>query len=130
MTTVVAVRQMVALRENARLVQDHATRWGEARFRSLGQHASDLTTVVDAGGVVQYHSPSLELLTGRAAEALVGRPLMDPSLRVDSGLGMRLTCRHACSSRSLALKVKVAAAWIWQWCSACRAAAKKERGEP
>ncbi len=49
----------------------------EARFRSLVQHASDLTTIVQADGQIRYQSPSIEGLTGHTSESLVGRQLAD-----------------------------------------------------
>jgi diguanylate cyclase (GGDEF)-like protein/PAS domain S-box-containing protein len=93
LTAVVAIRQIVASHENARLLQDQATHRGEARYRSLGQHASDLTTVVDVGGIVQYQSPSLELLAGFEAEALVGRPLVELA-HLDDAPNMRAIFAH------------------------------------
>jgi two-component system, cell cycle sensor histidine kinase and response regulator CckA len=45
----------------------------EARFRSLIENAHDLITVVDAEGVIRYHSPSLERLLGCSAQELTGR---------------------------------------------------------
>jgi diguanylate cyclase (GGDEF)-like protein/PAS domain S-box-containing protein len=44
-------------------------RENEARFASLVQNASDLTTVVDEAGLIEYQSPSIERILGlRAAD--------------------------------------------------------------
>src|SRR5690242_4173642 len=55
--------------EGASLAADLHRRKSEARFRSLVAHSSDLITVLDAGGVVTYQSPSVErvLEIGRAS---------------------------------------------------------------
>ena len=44
----------------------------EQRFRALAQHASDLVTICDAEGVMQYVSPSVHHLLGYEADALIG----------------------------------------------------------
>jgi diguanylate cyclase (GGDEF)-like protein/PAS domain S-box-containing protein len=50
--------------EGASLAADLHRRQSEARFRSLVAHSSDLITVLDAGGVVTYQSPSVERVLG------------------------------------------------------------------
>jgi diguanylate cyclase (GGDEF)-like protein/PAS domain S-box-containing protein len=47
-------------------------RKGEARFRALVQHASDLITVVDAHGNVLFDSPGVERLLGYTPDQRVG----------------------------------------------------------
>lgn len=47
----------------------------EARFRSLVQHSSDLTAVLDHRGTITYVSPAVEALLGHTTEALVGSDL-------------------------------------------------------
>jgi two-component system cell cycle sensor histidine kinase/response regulator CckA len=44
-------------------------------FRSLIEHAQDAITVVDAEGVVQYESPSIERILGYRPEKVIGRRL-------------------------------------------------------
>jgi diguanylate cyclase (GGDEF)-like protein/PAS domain S-box-containing protein len=39
-------------------------RQGEARFRALGQHASDIIRIVDPDSTIRYQSPSLERVLG------------------------------------------------------------------
>lgn len=52
-------------------------RLSEGRFRSLVQNASDLITVVDAGGTITYESPSKERILGYGPQELVGRPVLE-----------------------------------------------------
>src|SRR6476660_10546749 len=58
--------------EGASLAADLHRRQGEARFRSLVAHASDLITVLDAEGVVTYQSPSIERVLGYAVDDVEG----------------------------------------------------------
>jgi diguanylate cyclase (GGDEF)-like protein/PAS domain S-box-containing protein len=75
LTALVIVRQVVAVRENARLLAEHTARQGEARFRSLVQNSSDIITVVDARGRIGYQTPSVERMLGYAPAELLGTPL-------------------------------------------------------
>jgi len=71
---ITARRQMEAELASAREAAAHQR--GEARFRSLVQHASDLITVVTPQGAIVYQSPSISSLFGyvqdeaRAADLL------------------------------------------------------------
>lgn len=86
-TGLVMVRQLVAFADNARLLTNldeaNATlRRQEERFRSLVQHASDVTLVTDAGGVITYVSPAIRRVLGIEPEQVVGanvRDLADPA---------------------------------------------------
>ncbi|WP_155371424.1 GGDEF domain-containing protein [Catellatospora vulcania] len=71
--TLVMCRQNLAFADNAQLL--HRLRHQEKRFRSLVQHSSDLTLLVDADGVVRYASPALRDLLGVEPRRAVGRPL-------------------------------------------------------
>jgi diguanylate cyclase (GGDEF)-like protein/PAS domain S-box-containing protein len=51
-------------------------RTSEERFRSLVQNSSDLLTIVDAGGTLQYASPSVERLMGYRPDEWVGTSLL------------------------------------------------------
>jgi PAS domain S-box-containing protein len=70
LTALVVARQVVAVRENVRLVAERETRRGEARFRSLVQNASDLIVVVDSDWAIQYETPSVERVLGYRLEDL------------------------------------------------------------
>jgi diguanylate cyclase (GGDEF)-like protein/PAS domain S-box-containing protein len=68
-STLVVGRQLMAFTENANLLEQldaSLVELGrtEQRFRSLVQHASDITTVVDAQGFTTYVSPSIERVLG------------------------------------------------------------------
>jgi diguanylate cyclase (GGDEF)-like protein/PAS domain S-box-containing protein len=58
--------------EGATLAQDLHRRRSEARFRSLVAHSSDMITVVDRNGVVQYQSPAVEKLLGYTVDEVEG----------------------------------------------------------
>ena len=60
--------------ESAALAEDLHRQKSEARFRSLVAHASDMITVLDAEGVVNYQSPSIERILGYSVEETEGRP--------------------------------------------------------
>ena len=47
----------------------------EARFRSLAQNSTDVITIVNADGIVDYQSSSVERIFGFGTTDLVGRPL-------------------------------------------------------
>ncbi|WP_432827508.1 diguanylate cyclase domain-containing protein [Dactylosporangium sp. CA-092794] len=74
--TVLAVsRQLLAFAENAALMQE--LRGQEERIRSLLAHSTDITSLVDADGVLTYVSPATERLLGKAPDALLGTPVHD-----------------------------------------------------
>jgi diguanylate cyclase (GGDEF)-like protein/PAS domain S-box-containing protein len=75
----VVVRQLAAFTDITRLLGrlDASLleiRLREQRFRSLVQHASEITTIVTADGTVTYASPGIERVLGLAPEDVVGRP--------------------------------------------------------
>src|SRR6185295_14287177 len=49
-TGLVVMRQLLTVRQNVRLLAEHAARQNEARFRSLVQHSSDVIIVTRADG--------------------------------------------------------------------------------
>ena len=63
-TGLVVLRQLLTVRENVRLLADHAARQNEARFRSLVQHSSDVIIVTRADGTVRFVSPSASRVFG------------------------------------------------------------------
>ena len=77
-TALVVVRQLVAFTDNARLLASLdeavlATRRQEERFRSLVQHASDLTLVATGLGTITYASPAAHRILGVGPDELIGR---------------------------------------------------------
>ena len=75
-TGLVVARQIVAVRENVRLLNERAARQSEARFRSLVQHSSDIITILAADLTIIYESPSVEPVLGYEAKGLIGRRLL------------------------------------------------------
>jgi PAS domain S-box-containing protein len=51
-----------------------ALRQSEERFRSLIERGSDVITIVDAGGIIRYESPSIARILGYRPEEAVGEP--------------------------------------------------------
>jgi diguanylate cyclase (GGDEF)-like protein/PAS domain S-box-containing protein len=76
LTVLVAVRQVVAVRENLQLQRERDLLSGEARFRSLVQHASDVVSIVDVQGVVSFASPSADGTLGYLPDDLVGTSIL------------------------------------------------------
>jgi diguanylate cyclase (GGDEF)-like protein/PAS domain S-box-containing protein len=76
-TVLVVLRQVLTLRENVRLLAEHAARQNEARFRSLVQHSSDVIVVTRADGTIRFVSPSATRVFGYDPQALIRQPVMD-----------------------------------------------------
>ncbi|HUP50143.1 MAG TPA: EAL domain-containing protein [Thermoanaerobaculia bacterium] len=78
-----SARLIPAIDRELRDAQERATRRkaeqtihdNERRFRSLIEHSSDITTVIEVGGKILYSSPSVERLLGHRPEELIGAPL-------------------------------------------------------
>jgi diguanylate cyclase (GGDEF)-like protein/PAS domain S-box-containing protein len=75
LTTLVVMRQVIAARENVRLIKERMRQ--DARFRSLVQNASDLITVVNASHQISYQSPSIARLFGHQPSELEGMALSE-----------------------------------------------------
>ena len=58
--------------ESAALAEDLHRQKSEERFRSLVAHASDMITVLNADGTVNYQSPSIERILGYTVEETEG----------------------------------------------------------
>ncbi len=71
-TALVIIRQMAAVRENARLVVEQAAREREARFKALVQHSSDVIIVVDEDSVIRFVSPTITRIFGYTPADLEG----------------------------------------------------------
>jgi PAS domain S-box-containing protein len=70
------VREVDARQQHLKLAEE-AQRRSEQHFRSLIEHASDVITVLDQAGIVQYESPSLERALGYTPEELVGNRFVE-----------------------------------------------------
>ncbi len=74
-TALLVTRQLIAVRENVRLLTETAARQNEARFRSLVQHSSDVIIVIRPNGQMRFVSPSATRVLGYDPSELVGRPI-------------------------------------------------------
>jgi diguanylate cyclase (GGDEF)-like protein/PAS domain S-box-containing protein len=63
--------------QSAALTETTLSQRSEARLSSLIKHSSDVTCVVERGGVVHYVSPSVERMFGHAPHALTGMTLLE-----------------------------------------------------
>jgi len=62
--------------EQALRASEEALRNSEERFRSLVQNSSDIITVLDGEGVIQYESPSIRPILGYEPEELIGKSVI------------------------------------------------------
>jgi PAS domain S-box-containing protein len=76
-TALVVVRQIVALRENSRLLAEKAARESEARLAALVQHSSDIITIIGHDRSVVYMSPCTERIFGYQAQEFLGTQLLE-----------------------------------------------------
>ncbi len=77
---------VVARDATARVKAEEALRASEVRFRSAFDSAVDVVTITDAGGKIQYQTPSVERVLGYGSRDLFGTVLGDlvhPDQRAD-----------------------------------------------
>ena len=77
MTVLVVGRQLMAVRQNVRLLAENAARQNEARFRSLVQHSSDVIMVIKPDLTIRFVSPSVTRVLRYDAGPLLGRTVID-----------------------------------------------------
>jgi diguanylate cyclase (GGDEF)-like protein/PAS domain S-box-containing protein len=77
MTVLVVGRQLMAVRQNVRLLAENAARQNEARFRSLVQHSSDVIMVIKPDLSIKFVSPSVTRVLRYDAGPLMGRTVID-----------------------------------------------------
>jgi two-component system, cell cycle sensor histidine kinase and response regulator CckA len=72
------VRDITARKRSEQALRDseEALRNSEERFRSLVQNSSDIMTVLDGEGVIQYESPSISRILGYRPEELIGKSIL------------------------------------------------------
>ena len=70
-------RQVLAVRDNLRLLAERSARQSEARFRALVLHASDVIAIADVDTTLRYVSPAASRVLGEEPETLVGTRLLD-----------------------------------------------------
>jgi diguanylate cyclase (GGDEF)-like protein/PAS domain S-box-containing protein len=73
----VLLRQILAVRENVRLLDERAARETERRLSALVQRSSDVIAIVDPKGMLHYTSPSVTRNFGYAPDELDGVNMMD-----------------------------------------------------
>jgi len=93
-TALVVVRQVLAVRENVRLLAETAARQNEVRFRSLVQHSSDVIIVIRPDGAIRFVSPSVSRVLGYEPDTLSERSLFE-LLHTDDRDRARSFCREA-----------------------------------
>jgi diguanylate cyclase (GGDEF)-like protein/PAS domain S-box-containing protein len=93
-TGLVVLRQLLTVRENVRLLAEHAARQNEARFRSLVQHSSDVIIVTRADGTVRFVSPSATRVFGYDPAAML-RQTVPALLHPDDRERATTFLRHA-----------------------------------
>jgi diguanylate cyclase (GGDEF)-like protein/PAS domain S-box-containing protein len=93
-TALVVARQVLAVRENVRLLAETAARQNEVRFRSLVQHSSDVIIVIRPDGAIRFVSPSVSRVLGYEPETLSERSLFE-LLHTDDRDRARSFCREA-----------------------------------
>ncbi|MEW6128047.1 MAG: EAL domain-containing protein [Acidobacteriota bacterium] len=72
LTALVVARQIIAVRENARLLTVQTRRQNELRFSSLVQNSSDVIFITDERMTIQFVSSSIERVFGYQSAGLVG----------------------------------------------------------
>jgi PAS domain S-box-containing protein len=60
-----------------RKLAEEKLRASEVRFRRLIENASDLISVIDHAGVIQFQSPAVERILGYTPEEMVGHPCFE-----------------------------------------------------
>ena len=96
-TGLVVVRQIIALRENSRLLAERATRATEARFVSLVEQSSDVITIMEPNGKILYESPSVERVFGYSVAEALGRKLgeyIHPDSKAEVSAVMARLCKE------------------------------------
>jgi diguanylate cyclase (GGDEF)-like protein/PAS domain S-box-containing protein len=76
-TILLVTRQLLAVRQNVRLLAETTARQTEVRFRSLVQHSSDVIIVIGADGAIRFVSPAVTRVLRYDAAPLIGRTFID-----------------------------------------------------
>ncbi len=71
-TGLVVMRQINSVRENLQLTAEQTAQKSELKLRSMIEHSSDITTIMDETSHFEYVSPSMESFFGYDIEKLIG----------------------------------------------------------
>ncbi|HQU86822.1 MAG TPA: PAS domain S-box protein, partial [Pyrinomonadaceae bacterium] len=77
LTILVMLRQIAAVKENLRLLEEQTARKSELHFHTLIKDSSDITGIFMPDGIVKFISPSLETILGYKTEKSVGANCFD-----------------------------------------------------
>lgn len=77
MTILVMLRQIAAVNENLRLLEEQTARKSELHFHTLIKDSSDITGIFMPDGTVKFISPSIENILGYPLEKSVGSNCFD-----------------------------------------------------
>ena len=73
----VVIRQLMAVRENVRLLDERSARETERRLSALVQRSSDVIKIIDGHGTIRYTSPSVMRIFGYQPTELDGAQLLE-----------------------------------------------------
>jgi PAS domain S-box-containing protein len=73
LTFLVVIRQIIALKENVRLIAESEAYKSERRFRTLVENSSDMMTIRDEKGKVVFRSPSIKNILGYELDEVEGK---------------------------------------------------------
>lgn len=88
-----------------RLEAEQAVRQNEERFRSLIENGLDIITVLDAEGIIDYESPSVERILGYKPETLVGKNIIQ-YIHPEDQASVRATFNQTIKNGNLALNIE------------------------
>jgi len=71
------MRQLMAVQENVRLIDERSARETERRLSALVQRSSDVIGIIDAEGALRYVSPSVTRIFGYQPSELDGAPVFE-----------------------------------------------------
>ncbi len=94
-TALTIIRQVIAVRESGRLSIEAKAMEGEARFRALVQHSSDVIFIVDVDSTIRFVSPAVVAILGREGKELLGQRLVELVHPDDTTSALRLISHAA-----------------------------------
>lgn len=77
LTVLVVLRQIAAVNENLRLLEEQTARKSELHFHTLIKDSSDITGIFQPDGVIKFISPSVKHILGYSEKAATGQNSLD-----------------------------------------------------